>query len=71
MKRISILTLALLVAQLAKAQFPSGGGGAPGGKMPSIAHLYGKVLDATTKEPVEFASVALMWFDKDSAVVVA
>jgi len=68
MKRISILTLALLVAQLAKAQFPSGGGGAPGGKMPSIAHLYGKVLDATTKEPVEFASVALMWFDKDSAV---
>ena len=50
-----------------KAQFP-GGGGASGGKMPSIAHLYGKVLDAKTKEPVEFGSVALLWYDKDSAV---
>ena len=68
MKKIFILTMVILFSQFAKAQFPGGGGGAPGGKMPSIAHLYGKVLDATTKEPVEFASVALLWFDKDSAV---
>ena len=69
MKKLFILILTLLLTPFAKAQFPGGGGGgAPGGKMPSIAHLYGKVLDASTKEPVEFASVALLWFDKDSAV---
>ncbi len=68
MKKLFILTLALLFTQFAQAQFPGGGGGAPGGKIPSIAHLYGKVLDATSKEPVEFASVALLWYDKDSAV---
>ena len=68
MKKIVALIIALLFVQFAKAQFPGGGGGAPGGKMPSIGHLYGKILDATTKEPVEFASVALLWFDKDSAV---
>jgi len=68
MKKIVTLIVILLFSQFAKAQFPGGGGGAPGGKMPSIGHLYGKILDATTKEPVEFASVALLWFDKDSAV---
>lgn len=68
MKKIVALSIALLFTSLVKAQFPGGGGGAPGGKMPSIGHLYGKVLDAKTKEPVEFASVALLWFDKDSAV---
>jgi outer membrane receptor protein involved in Fe transport len=68
MKKLFILILASLFTQFAKAQFPGGGGGAPGGKIPSIAHLYGKVLDATSKEPVEFASVALLWYDKDSAV---
>jgi len=69
MKKIVALSIALLLTSLLKAQYPGGGGGgAPGGKMPSIGHLYGKVLDAKTKEPVEFASVALLWFDKDSAV---
>src|SRR6185312_8439684 len=68
MKKIVALSIALLFTSLVKAQFPGGGGGAPGGKIPSIGHLYGKVLDAKTKEPVEFASVALLWFDKDSAV---
>src|SRR5246500_4470572 len=69
MKKIFLLSIALLFSLFAKAQFPGGGGGgAPGGKMPSIGHLYGKVLDSKTKEPVEFASVALLWFDKDSAV---
>ena len=69
MKHGLLLIIAVLFALTGWAQFPSGGGGgAPGGKMPSIAHLYGKVLDANTKEPVEFASVALLWFDKDSAV---
>lgn len=68
MKKIFLIGLAVLFSTFLKAQFPGGGGGAPGGKMPSIGHLYGKVLDAKTKEPVEFASVALLWYDKDSAV---
>ena len=68
MKKIVALSIALLLTTFLKAQYPGGGGGAPGGKMPSIGHLYGKVLDAKTKEAVEFASVALLWFDKDSAV---
>src|ERR1700739_3120587 len=68
MKKLLLVTLSSLFSLIAHAQFPVGGGGAPGGKMPSIGHLYGKVLDAQTKEPVEFASVALLWYDKDSAV---
>ena len=52
------------------AQFPGmgGGGGGMKGEMPKIARLFGKVIDAKTKKPVEFAAVALLWFDKDSAV---
>lgn len=51
------------------AQFPSGGNGSmAGGKMPSIGRLYGKLIDAKTKEPVEFASVALFFYGKDSAI---
>lgn len=67
-KHILLFIVTVLFSFHVQAQFPGGGGGAPGGKMPSIGHLYGKVLDAQTKEPVEFASVALLWYDKDSAV---
>lgn len=53
-------------------QFPGGAGGGNKGGMNmsnmSFAHLYGRILDAKTKEPVEFAAVALLWFDKDSAI---
>ncbi|HEX7412793.1 MAG TPA: outer membrane beta-barrel protein, partial [Bacteroidia bacterium] len=66
MKHSLFFITVILLALNMQAQYP--GGGAPGGKMPSIGHLYGKVLDAQNKEPVEFASVALLWFDKDSAV---
>jgi hypothetical protein len=63
--------LFLAFAFPALAQWPAGGGGNNKG-MPmtnmNFARLYGKVLDAKTKEPVEFAAVALLWFDKDSAV---
>lgn len=33
-----------------------------------IGKVYGKVIDATTKKPVEFASVVLLWYNKDSVV---
>ena len=67
-KNYFLFIIATLAVLNLKAQFPGGSGGSTGGKMPSIAHLYGKVLDAQNKEPVEFASVALLWYDKDSAV---
>ena len=50
------------------AQMPGGMGGMAGGKMPNMAKVYGKVIDAKTKKPVEFASVALFMISKDSAV---
>ncbi len=36
-------------------------------KMPAIGHIYGRIIDAKTKEAVPFASVAI--FKKDSAIV--
>ncbi len=51
------------------AQWPGGGGGGnTKGMNMNFARLYGKVLDAKTKKPVEFAAVALLWFDKDSVI---
>lgn len=53
------------------AQWPGGGGGNNKGMNVgnmSFARLYGRILDAKTKEPVEFAAAALLWFDKDSAI---
>src|ERR1700741_5270530 len=42
---------------------PQSGGGF---KMPAIGRLYGKIIDAKTKESVPFASVAV--FKADSAI---
>lgn len=30
--------------------------------------VYGKIIDAKTKKPVEFASVVFLWYNKDSAL---
>jgi outer membrane receptor protein involved in Fe transport len=70
MRKTSFAIIFLLLNLAALAQWPGGGGGGgnKGMSMGNIARLYGKVLDAKTKEPVEFASVALLWFDKDSAI---
>lgn len=75
MKSTTTTTLSLLLILLSSVAFaqmptlpvanPNNKGGF---KMPNIARMYGKVLDAKTKEPVEFAAVALLWYDKDSAI---
>jgi iron complex outermembrane recepter protein len=46
---------------------------APGGNKDMLkamkdvkGRVYGKVLDAKTKKPVEFASVVVLWYNKDS-----
>lgn len=42
-------------------------GGLPKGmKDPKLGRVYGKVLDAGTGKPVEYASVQVLWYSKDS-----
>jgi outer membrane receptor protein involved in Fe transport len=74
MRKLSLACLLVLFSSASLlAQFPGMGGGGGGNRgmnvsSMNIAHLYGRILDSKTKEPVEFAAVALLWFDKDSAI---
>ncbi|MBC7861920.1 MAG: TonB-dependent receptor, partial [Bacteroidia bacterium] len=67
MKKFSplLVLIFLLAGKISFAQFPNMGGG---GKIPSIAKVMGKIVDAKTKKPIEYASVALVWFSKDSVI---
>lgn len=51
-----IILLGLPVFLAAQQNRPPGPG--PGGKMPAIGHVFGKVINAKTKETVPFVSVA-------------
>lgn len=67
--KISVLVLIfLLISNVASyAQMPGmGGGNMKNMKDPKLGRVYGKVLDAKTKQPVEYASVQVLWFNKDS-----
>lgn len=51
------------------AQRPNMAGGGQGMRnMPPIGRLYGKVVDAKTKQPVDFATVTLLAMQKDSVI---
>lgn len=67
MKKLLSVSLLLTAFTLA-AQFPTGGGNKDMMKaMKDIkGRVYGKIIDAKTKKPVEFASVVVLWFNKDS-----
>jgi hypothetical protein len=58
-----LLPLFLLLALTFKAQ-------APGGMMNAMkdvkGRVYGKVVDAKTKKPVEFASVVVLWYTSET-----
>ncbi len=55
--------IAFFIAITANAQM----GGMPKGmKDPKLGRVFGKVLDANTGKPVEYASVQVLWFSKDS-----
>ena len=57
MKKFLIALSFLFTTLITYAQMP-GGMPAGGGKMPSMSgRVYGKIVDATTKQPIEFASV--------------
>jgi hypothetical protein len=67
-----IYTLIFFVSSLfVNAQFPGGGGGNKEmmKAMKDIkGRVYGKIVDAKTKKPVEFASVVVLWYNKDSLI---
>lgn len=67
MKKTLLLLFCLTLFSL-RAQFPTGGGNKDMMKvMKDIkGRVYGKIIDAKTKKPVEFASVVVLWFNKDS-----
>ena len=64
----SILLIILIGFTLTiHAQMPGMGGmNMKGMKDPKMGRVYGKVLDAKTNAPVEFASIQLLWYSKDS-----
>lgn len=67
----SLVVLMLFLASfISYAQMPGGGNQKDMMKlMKDIkGRVYGKVIDAKTKKPVEFASVVVLWYNKDSAI---
>lgn len=67
-----IVSFLLLIAGFfATAQMPGGGGNnkAMMSAMKDIrGRVYGKLIDAKTKKPVEYASVTVLWYNKDSLI---
>ncbi len=59
LRKIFLSILFLFFVSFIYAQFPSGMGNMAGRKM-NVGRFYGKVIDASTKKPVEFAAVQLM-----------
>ena len=66
----SLLTIScFLLHEPLKAQMPGGGNKDMMKLMKDIkGRVYGKIIDANTKKPVEFASVVVLWYNKDSAI---
>lgn len=58
--------LVFLMSLSAYSQMPGGMGNMKNMKDPKMGRVYGKVLDANTGKPVEYASVQVLWFSKDS-----
>lgn len=68
---IILFALALFCYSPAFSQMPQGGDMSKmlkNAKNMNIGRFYGKVIDAKTKKPVEYASVVLLWFNKDSLI---
>jgi hypothetical protein len=61
-----LLFLSYLISFSVFPQMPGMPGGMKNMKDPKMGRVYGKVLDANTNKPVEYASVQVLWFSKDS-----
>ena len=66
----SILLLLLLSSQFMFAQGPPAGGNKDMMKaMKDVrARVYGKLIDPKTRKPVEYATILVLWFNKDSLI---
>lgn len=60
-----LLTIITFISIAGKAQMP-GMGSMKGMKDPKLGRVYGKILDNATGLPVEYASVQVLWYSKDS-----
>lgn len=69
MKKLLFISF-LFLNFLIKAQGPPGGGANKDQMMKAMkdikGRVYGKIIDSKTKKPVEFASVVVLWYNKDS-----
>ncbi len=70
MKHCFFTLVIICFSLVTKAQMPGMGGGSMGNmknmKDPKLGRIYGKVLDSKTNQPVEYASIQVLWFSKDS-----
>jgi iron complex outermembrane receptor protein len=62
--RVLAVLLFFTYSSVLFAQAPGG----QGGKMPAIGRIYGKIIDAGTRQPVEYATVTLLAMGKDSVI---
>src|SRR5688500_7317750 len=66
MKKILFISF-LLFALVGSSQGPPGGNKDMMKAMKDIkGRVYGKIIDAKTKKPVEYTSVVVLWYNKDS-----
>ncbi len=67
MKKNVFLIIYLLCFSFLHAQFPGGNAKDMAKAMKDInGRVYGKIIDSKTKKPLEYASVVVLWFNKDS-----
>jgi hypothetical protein len=70
MKQLQTLSIFLLLFFNATSQNPGNKGGGGNDMMKMMkdikGRVYGKVLDARTNKPVEYASIVVLWYNKDS-----
>jgi outer membrane receptor protein involved in Fe transport len=63
-----LLFITVILALSVRSQAPAGG--ANKDMMKALkdikGRVYGKIIDAKTKKPIEFASVVVLWYNKDS-----
>lgn len=61
-----LLVFCFALAFSSKAQFPGGGKDLAKAMKDIKGRVYGKLVDTKTKKPIEFASVVVLWYNKDS-----
>lgn len=63
-----LLIFSLITSLIAKSQFPGGGKDMMKVMKDIKGRVYGKIVDVKTKKPVEYASVVVLWYNKDSLI---